>query len=131
MTSVSNPIALVTGGSRGIGAQIAQRLAQDGFTVAVNYTSNPAAADEVVAQIETDGGKAFAVQADISDAAAVAAMFDDIAKRGDLTVLVNNAGIMSLAPIAEMDSGVFERMLSINLLGSLRMFWLGWCIDYG
>ena len=115
MTSVSNPIALVTGGSRGIGAQIAQRLAQDGFTVAVNYTSNPAAADEVVAQIETSGGKAFAVQADISDAAAVAAMFDDIAKRGDLTVLVNNAGIMNLAPIADMDSSVFERMLNINL----------------
>ena len=120
MTSVSNPIALVTGGSRGIGAEIAQRLAQDGFTVAVNYTSNPAAADEVVTQIETSGGKAFAVQADISDAAAVVAMFDDIAKRGDLTVLVNNAGIMNLAPIADMDSSVFERMLNINLLGSFN-----------
>lgn len=114
-------MALVTGGSRGIGAEIARRLSADGFTVAVNYASNSAAADEVVAAIEAAGGQAFAIAADVADPDAVAAMFDTISERGgEVAVLVNNAGIMELAPIAKMDAATFDRMVAINLKGTFN-----------
>lgn len=114
-------LALVTGGSRGIGAEIARRLSADGFAVAVNYASNSAAADEVVAAVEAAGGKAFAIAADVADPDAVAAMFDTISERGgEVAVLVNNAGIMELAPIAKMDAATFDRMVAINLKGTFN-----------
>lgn len=121
MASGQNRVALVTGGSRGIGAEIAKRLGADGFTVAVNYASNLEAANEVVAAIEIAGGRAFAVAADVADPKAVAAMFEVIAERdGEVAVLVNNAGVMDLAPIAHMDGVTFDRMVEINLKGTFN-----------
>jgi 3-oxoacyl-[acyl-carrier protein] reductase len=113
--------ALVTGGSRGIGAAIARRLAKDGFAVIVNYMAQAAEADALVAEISASGGRARAVQGDVSDGAAVMRLFDAASDwSGGLDVLVNNAGIMHLAPIAQMDDAQFERMLAINLTGTFN-----------
>jgi 3-oxoacyl-[acyl-carrier protein] reductase len=88
--------AIVTGASRGIGAAIAERLARDGFSVVVNYAGSAAAAADVVKRIEQSGGRAIAVQADVSDASAVAKLFDAAQVAfGGVDVLVNNAGILS------------------------------------
>ncbi len=116
--SAQNRVGIVTGSSRGIGAAIAKRLAADGFAIAINYAGNVAPAEEVVAEIEKSGGKAITVQADVSDPAAVRAMFDAVeADLGEVNVIVNNAGIMQLAPIAEMDDATFDRHIAINLKG--------------
>jgi 3-oxoacyl-[acyl-carrier protein] reductase len=121
MTTIRSKVALVTGGSRGIGAEISRRLAGEGFAVAVNYSSNPEAAQAVVREVQASGGQAFAIHADVSDAHAVETMFAEIAKsQGEVSVLVNNAGIMELAPIAQMDSETFDRMLAINFKGSFN-----------
>src|SRR5688572_11434080 len=93
---------LVTGGSRGIGAAIARRLAADGAAVAITYSNSKRQADEVVATIQRAGGKALAIAADSADAGAVAAAVNSTAKTfGSLDVLVNNAGIAVIAPIEE------------------------------
>ncbi|TCV95105.1 SDR family oxidoreductase [Biostraticola tofi] len=121
MTYSEGRVALVTGGSRGIGAEISKRLAADGFIVAVNYLSNLDAATAVVDEIVSSGGNAFAVAADISSLSDVAAMFATVEKRsGPIAVLVNNAGIMELAPIANMDAETFDRMVSINFTGTFN-----------
>jgi 3-oxoacyl-[acyl-carrier protein] reductase len=113
-----NKVALVTGASGGIGAETARRLAKDGFTVIVNYAGNAKSAEAVVREIEAAGGKALAHQADVSDAAAVARMFDAAETAfGGVDVLVNNAGVMSLAPIADTADAEFDRMIAINLKG--------------
>jgi 3-oxoacyl-[acyl-carrier protein] reductase len=118
MTDTSSKVAIVTGASGGIGAAIAQRLARDGFTVVVNYAGNAAPAKALVAKIEGDGGRAAAKQADIADPAAVARLFDTAESAfGGIDVVVNNAGIMQLATIAESDDALFDRQIAINLKG--------------
>ncbi len=112
-------VAIVTGASRGIGASIAQRLGQDG--VIVNYAGSVKLADEVVAKIEAAGGRAVTAQADVSDAAAVARMFESAeAAFGGVDVLVNNAGIMKLASIADSDDALFDSQIAINLKGTFN-----------
>lgn len=114
-------VAIVTGASRGIGASIAQRLGQDGFTVIVNYAGSAKSAEEVVAKIEAAGGRAITAQADVSDAAAVARMFESAeAAFGGVDVLVNNAGIMKLATIADSDDALFDSQIAINLKGTFN-----------
>src|SRR5580704_9489307 len=100
MITQTDKVAIITGASGGIGAAVADRLAKDGFTVVVNYSGNAASAQAVVAGIEAAGGRAVAAQADISDVAAVARMFDSAESAfGGVDVLINNAGIMHLATI--------------------------------
>ena len=115
-----NPTLLVTGGSRGIGAATALLAAQRGYAVAVNYTANSLAADEIVRQIRARGGNAMAVQADVGIEAQVMAMFQKIdAKLGRLTALVNNAGVVDVAArVDEMSVARLKRMFDINVVGS-------------
>lgn len=118
MHDKTDRVALVTGASRGIGAAIAERLATDGFSVIVNYAGRVADADGLVAKIEAKGGKAIAVQADISDPDAVTRMFDAAeAGFGGIDVLVNNAGMMKLAHLADSDDALFDSQIAINLKG--------------
>jgi 3-oxoacyl-[acyl-carrier protein] reductase len=121
MNTNTNKVAIVTGASRGIGAAIAQRLAADGFTVVVNYAGNAAEVEALVSKIEAAGGHAIPAQADVSDPAAVARMFDAAqAAFGGVDVLVNNAGIMRLASIADSDDALFDSQIAINLKGSFN-----------
>lgn len=115
-----NPVLLITGGGRGIGAATALLAAQRGYAVAVNYASNSLAADEVVRTIRAGGGTAIAVQADVGDEAQVTSMFEKVdAKLGRLTALVNNAGVVDVqARVDEMSVARLERMFRINVIGS-------------
>jgi len=114
--------AIVTGASRGIGAAIAQRLAHDGMAVIVNYAGDVKAAETVVANIRSTGGNAEAVKADVSDPAAARSLFDAAEKAfGGADVVVNNAGIMTLATIATSDDAMFDRLIAVNLKGSFNM----------
>ncbi len=113
--------AIVTGASRGIGAALAKRLAADGFQTAVNYFSNAAEAEAVVAVIEAAGGRAKAIRAEVADASAVKGLFDEAeAAFGPVDVLVNNAGILKLSPLAEVSDEDFQRQVAVNLTGSFN-----------
>jgi 3-oxoacyl-[acyl-carrier protein] reductase len=121
MTDQTNKVAIVTGASRGIGAAIAERLARDGFAVIVNYAGDTRSAEALVQKIEGSGGRALAVKADVSDARAVKEMFDTAEARfGGVDVLINNAGIMKLATVADSDDALFDRQIAINLKGSFN-----------
>jgi 3-oxoacyl-[acyl-carrier protein] reductase len=114
-------IAIVTGASRGIGAAISRRLAADGFGVIINYAASADAAESLATEIEKAGSRALAVKADVSDPVAVKTMFDTAEKEfGGADVLVNNAGIMLLSPIAETTDELFDRQIAINLKGVLN-----------
>ncbi|KVV51467.1 3-ketoacyl-ACP reductase [Burkholderia territorii] len=122
MSQSSGKIAVVTGSSRGIGADIAVRLAHDGFKVVVNYASNAAPAEEVVARIRQAGGDALLVKADVADPAATIAMFDAAEKAfGGVDVVVNSAGVMLQARIAEFDDATFDRSVAINFKGAFNV----------
>jgi 3-oxoacyl-[acyl-carrier protein] reductase len=115
--------AIVTGGSRGIGASVAQRLARDGFAVIVNYAGNAAAAAEVVTAIESAGGQAAAVQADVAVPAEAKKLFDETVRLyGRVDALVNNAGIMppQMPTLANTDDATFDRLIAVNLKGSFN-----------
>ncbi len=111
---------LITGGSRGIGAATALLAAREGYAVAVNYSSNSLAADEVVRQIRAGGGQAITVQADVSDEKQVMAMFEKVdAKFGRLTALVNNAGVVDVnTRVDGITLARLKRMFEINVFGS-------------
>ena len=118
MSKLSNKVALVTGGSRGIGAAIAKRLAADGAHVAITYTQGADAAASVVKTIEGAGGKAIAIQADATDHDAVkAAVEKAVATFGGLDILVNNAGTAIPKPFEEASWEELDRVLDINIRG--------------
>jgi NAD(P)-dependent dehydrogenase (short-subunit alcohol dehydrogenase family) len=114
-------VLLVTGGSRGIGAATALLAARQGWAVAVNYTANSLAADEVVRTIRAEGGAAITVQADVADEAQVLKMFEQVnAQLGRLTGLVNNAGVVDVtARLDQMSVARWRRMFDINVIGSM------------
>ena|SRR5215475_5400572 len=118
MSKLANKVALVTGGSRGIGAAIAKRLATDGANVAITYTKGSDAAASVVKEIEKSGRKALAIQADAADPAAVKAAVDKTASTfGSLDILVNNAGVAIPKPFEETTLEEINRVIDINIRG--------------
>jgi 3-oxoacyl-[acyl-carrier protein] reductase len=121
MTADNTKVAIVTGSSRGIGAAIAERLANDGYTVVINYAGKAEEAEALAAKIAKAGGGALSVQADVSDAGAVTRMWDAAeATFGGVDVLVNNAGIMRLASLAEGDDALVDGQIAINLKGPIN-----------
>jgi 3-oxoacyl-[acyl-carrier protein] reductase len=115
----ANKVALVTGASGGIGRAVATRLARDGFAVVVHYAGNGARASQVVQEIKAGGGQAIAVRADVADATQVERLFKETADAfGRVDVVVNTAGIMPLAPIAQGDLDLFDKVIATNLRGT-------------
>lgn len=120
MSDLKGKVAVVTGASKGIGAEIARSLAAAGAAVVVNYASSKDGADRVVADIKGKGGKALAVKGDVAKSADVKHIFDEAKKAyGRIDVLVNNAGVYKFAPLDENTEEEFHRQFNINVLGTL------------
>lgn len=120
MSKLSGKVAVVTGASKGIGADIAKGLAKEGAAVVVNYASSREGAEKVVAEITKAGGKAVAVQGDVAKEADVNRLFDETKKTyGKLDVLVNNAGVYQFSPIEEFSTDLYTRIFDTNVLGTL------------
>lgn len=118
-----NKTAIVTGASRGIGRSIALRLASDGLNVVVNFAGNESEAQKVVDEIGQSDGKAIAIKADVSNPDDVKRLFENtIEEFGQVDVVVNNAGIMPLSPIAKGDVEAFDKVIAINLRGTFLVF---------
>lgn len=119
MNDQTRKTAIVTGGSRGIGKAIALRLAADGFAVVISYSSNESKARGTLSAIEAAGGKAIAIKGDVGNAQDVDALFEGAKSAfGRIDVVVNSAGIMSMAPISEASLDDFDRMIATNLRGA-------------
>jgi 3-oxoacyl-[acyl-carrier protein] reductase len=122
MSSLTDRVAIVTGASKGIGSGIAAALAAAGARVAVNYSSDRAGAERVVQTIVDSGGKAIAIGADVSKAAEVARLFQEVDSAfGRLDVLVNNAGVFRFGVLAEITEESFHLHYNINVLGTILM----------
>jgi 3-oxoacyl-[acyl-carrier protein] reductase len=120
MGELSGKVAIVTGASKGIGAAIALRFGEAGAAVAVNYSSDKAGADRIVEAIKRDGGKAVAIQANVSKSADVKRLFAETkASLGAPNVLVNNAGVFSFEPLEAVTEAEFHRQFDTNVLGTL------------
>lgn len=118
MTNTNGKVALVTGASKGIGAEVAKRLGRDGFAVVVNHSNSAVEAEAVVATINASGGRAIAVKANVAEPSAVVQLFSSTVKAfGGIDVLVNNAGIMKLAPLAQIDDDDFDAQVAVNFAG--------------
>jgi 3-oxoacyl-[acyl-carrier protein] reductase len=119
--SAQNRTAIVTGASKGIGAALAKRLAADGFQTIVNYSSSRGEAEEVVRVIEAAGGRALAIGANVADSRAMRELFDQtVAEYGAVDVLVNNAGVLSTSPLADVTDPDYERLIATNLTGTFN-----------
>jgi 3-oxoacyl-[acyl-carrier protein] reductase len=120
MSKLKGKVAVVTGASKGIGASIAEHLAAEGASVVVNYASSRAGADAVVKHITDKGGKAIAVQGDVSKSKDIANLFAETKKAyGKLDILVNNAGIYEFLPLESITAEHFHKQFNLNVLGLL------------
>jgi 3-oxoacyl-[acyl-carrier protein] reductase len=118
-TNLDGKVALVTGASKGIGAAIAKRLAQDGAAVVLNYSASPDRAQAVVDDIGKAAGRAFSVQADVSKVEDIERLFEaSLSHFGKLDILVNNAGIQLVKPLAEITEADFDRIFGVNVKGT-------------
>lgn len=122
MSANQNRTAIITGAARGIGVALAKRLAADGFAVVINYANSATPAKELAQSLKADGHKAIAIGADIARPDAVTALFDKtITEFGGVDVIVNNAGVMTTQPIADMDDATYDAMMDINVRGTFNM----------
>lgn len=120
MRNLKGKVAIVTGASKGIGAAIARQLAEAGAAVAVNYASSNGEADRIVADILRAGGKAVAIQADVSKSIDVRRLYSQtVAKLGKPDILVNNAGVYSFGPLQDVTEAKFHRQFDVNVLGTI------------
>jgi len=120
MSNLQGKVALVTGASKGIGAEVARELASRGAAVAVNYSGSKAGADKVVAEIKAKGGKAIAVQANVGDPDSIGPLVAKVARElGPIDILVNNAGVYEFGPLDQITPEHFHKQFNVNVLGLL------------
>jgi 3-oxoacyl-[acyl-carrier protein] reductase len=120
MANLQGKVALVTGASKGIGAEVARELASRGAAVAVNYSGSKAGADKVVADIKAKGGKAIAVQANVGDPDSIGPLVATVVRElGPIDILVNNAGIYEFGPLDQITPEHFHKQFNVNVLGLL------------